>query len=144
MESVGDRLRRAREAAKLSQEALAQKIGVTRSAIAQVEGGISNSLNAENLARAAQALRKSSMWLATGQGAEHPTDILTEVLGHLPNTDQREILDYILYKVERATVPYAAQNGASYATMIEALKADFERLRSTPEGESNPPPKPHM
>lgn len=142
MESVGDRLKRAREAAGLSQEALAQKIGATRSAIAQVESGISNSLNAENLAKAAQALRRSAVWLATGSGPEHHMESLGEVLAHLPDTDQRQIFDYILYKIERANVPYVAESGASYASMIESLKADFERLRSSGNGEAVAPPIP--
>lgn len=139
MQTVGERLRRAREQAGMTQEQLAREIGATRSAIAQVESGTSTSLNAENLAKAARCLGKSAVWLATGEGEEVAFDAIGQALSALTQDDQKQVFDFILYKIERGAVPYAQQNGASYAAMIQRLKADME-ARRTPE--TNPPRKP--
>jgi transcriptional regulator with XRE-family HTH domain len=126
--SVGDRLRQSREQAGLSQSQLAEEIGATRSAIAQVEAGISNSLNAENLAKAAQRLGKSAVWLATGDGPELSFDALGVVFAAMSAEDRQAAFDFIEYKIERPTVPYVSEkSAASYTAMIERLKDDMTR-----------------
>ncbi|MGN6513998.1 MAG: helix-turn-helix domain-containing protein [Lysobacteraceae bacterium] len=62
-----ERIRLARRRAALSQEALAAKLQVNRSAIANWEAGIS-SPNGTNLERLAAQLEVSYEWLATGRG----------------------------------------------------------------------------
>jgi len=130
MDKVGDRLKRAREAAGLTQQQLAEKIGATRSAIAQVEGGMTNSLNAENLAKAAKELGKAAVWLANGEGPEQGLDAMGDALMHMSEEDRQQVFDFVLYKIERAPVPYTAQEKAqSYAAMIERLKKDMSERK---------------
>ena len=136
METVGDRLRRARLEMKLSQEDLANDIGATRSAIAQVESGISTSLNAENLARAARRLGKSAVWLATGEGEEDAFESVIEAVQEMPDPNRKQTIDFILYQLQNYVVPYLEQPRARhYEEMIERLKRDRDRLRK------NEPPK---
>ncbi|HVI26314.1 MAG TPA: helix-turn-helix domain-containing protein [Xanthomonadaceae bacterium] len=62
-----ERIRLGRRHAALTQESLAHRIGVHRSAIANWESGSSNP-SGENLARLAEVLGVSYEWLATGRG----------------------------------------------------------------------------
>lgn len=129
--TVGDRLKASREQAGLSQTELATEIGATRSAIAQVESGISTSLNAENLAKAAQRLGKSAVWLATGQGEENSTELIGEMMADMPEDDRQQVFDFILYKLEKATPHYAEEKTATrYADMIERIKADMIKRKA--------------
>lgn len=131
MESVGERLKRSRESAGLSQQELADEIGATRGAIAQVESGISGSLNAENLTKAARRLGKSAVWLATGEGQESSIDALGDALAALPEDDRQQAFDFIVYKIERAMPAYIEQDRAkTYTDMIERLKKDLTDKRS--------------
>jgi transcriptional regulator with XRE-family HTH domain len=128
--TVGERLKRAREEAKLSQQELAVKIGVTRSAIAQVESGISNSLNAENLTKAARELGKNAVWLASGEGEEHSFDTLAEAIQEMPAEQSQQSFDFIIYQIQNNVVPYLEEPKArKYVDMIDRLKRDRERLR---------------
>lgn len=145
MDTVGDRIKRCREAVKpkLTQQALAVAIGVTRSAIAQVEGGLSNSLNAENITKAAQFLGKNPLWLATGEGPENASNAVNDALDAMPDANRQQTFDFILYQFEKTKDIYSERPG-EYANMIERIKADMERrkaneqkpadrLRETPE-----------
>jgi len=130
MESVGERLKRARELAGLSQEQLAKDIGITRSAIAQVELGISTSMNAENLARAAKRLGREAIWLATGEGEEFDLDSITQATQNMPLRARRETIEYIMFQIQTNVVPYLSEPAAAhYTEMIERLKKDRDRLR---------------
>ncbi len=64
----GERLREARVLRKLSQGELADKVGLTQSAISALESGASKKASADNLFVIADALRVSARWLATGLG----------------------------------------------------------------------------
>lgn len=126
MDSVGDRLRRARAAADISQDDLAKRIGATRSAIAQVESGISGSLNAENLVKAAHVLGKSANWLATGEGPEDSLEVIAEAITALPPVAFEQTCDLLIYNIEKASPAFIKQDVAnSYVKMIERLKDDM-------------------
>lgn len=126
VETLGERLRRAREEAELTQDALGKAIGVTRSAISQAELGITNSLNAENLIRAARRLGKNAIWLATGEGEEHSADGLGDVISALP--DHGPTLDYILFQINQAK-GFFGDRAADYSRMVEKIKADLEKRK---------------
>lgn len=66
---IGDRIRRARRAAKLSQTALAERVGVTASAVAQWEHPEGTSPALGRLQAIATATAVNFEWLATGRGA---------------------------------------------------------------------------
>jgi transcriptional regulator with XRE-family HTH domain len=65
---VGVRIRRARADAKLSQMALAKKLGVTRNAVSIWEAG--GSPSSDHLRKAAVELDVNHEWLATGRGPQ--------------------------------------------------------------------------
>ena len=81
------RILRSRKEKKLSQQALADLIGVSRSALAQWETQMS-SPSLENLRKMAEILEVSFEWLATGRGNQYlstPVDTIcdTEVDGEI-------------------------------------------------------------
>lgn len=83
------RILRSRKEKKLSQQALADLIGVSRSALAQWETNMS-SPSLENLRKMAELLEVSFEWLATGRGNQYlhsPSDTIcdTEVDGEIIN-----------------------------------------------------------
>ena len=63
-----NRIRQARRHAKLTQQALAELVGVHRSAVAQWEKAGGPHPTAENLARVAMTTAVHFEWLATGRG----------------------------------------------------------------------------
>src|SRR5215467_10550224 len=67
---IGDRIRRARHAAKLSQTALAERVGVTASAVAQWEHPRGTSPALSRLQAIATATAVNFEWLATGRGTQ--------------------------------------------------------------------------
>jgi len=79
-ETMSERIRRSRKEARLTQQQLADLIGVTAAAVAQWETGDSKSVKPENLFKMARAIHKSPEWLATGEGQEQPQyELLEEI-----------------------------------------------------------------
>ncbi len=70
-----DRIRNARLTTGLSQAALAEKIGVQRSAVAQWEMLNGSSPTVDNLAKLAKITSVRFEWLATGRGYRSMTEI---------------------------------------------------------------------
>ena len=70
---IGDRIRRARRAAKLSQTVLAERVGVTASAVAQWEHPDGTSPALSRLQAVATATAVNFEWLATGRGSQSRT-----------------------------------------------------------------------
>lgn len=64
--TLGARIKQARLSAKLTQQRLADKVRVTRSAVSQWETGDIEGIEASNLVAAAKALRVSVDWLLSG------------------------------------------------------------------------------
>lgn len=67
-ESVAVRIRAARRAAGLSQQALAERLGIRRAAVTQWESTLGTLPSTINLIQAAVETRVSFEWLATGRG----------------------------------------------------------------------------
>ena len=68
MKTALNRVRQARRHANLSQQQLATKVGVHRSAVAQWEQPAGSNPTVENLSRIAAITRVQFEWLATGRG----------------------------------------------------------------------------
>jgi transcriptional regulator with XRE-family HTH domain len=68
---ISDRIRRARRAAKLSQTALAARVGVTSSAVAQWEHPDGTCPALARLQSISTATAVSFEWLATGRGPQN-------------------------------------------------------------------------
>lgn len=65
---LAERIRTARERAKLSQVQLAKLSGISQPALSDIESGKSKSPHAKTLLRLADALGQTPEWLADGNG----------------------------------------------------------------------------
>lgn len=68
--SIGTRIKEARRAAKLTQKALAQKVGMAQGSLSELETG--ESQGTTMIASFAAALGVSALWLETGKGPMTP------------------------------------------------------------------------
>ena len=134
-ENMGDRLRRAREQSKITQQDLAEAVGVSRAAVALWENGDTKNIRPENLFRAAAKLRKSARWLSLGEGPEEPTETVYDALAELPAEKAQQSLDFLRFQWENTAGSIASEKIASYTAMIQRIKQDMERKKTPPEGQ---------
>ena len=97
MGTIGDRVRAARSRMKLSQSALAQSVGVTRSAISQLENGITHDPRPDHLMKLARALRIGVDELVYGTAAAATTVAAAEPTAAYAalTSGERLLLEYI-------------------------------------------------
>ena len=78
MELLAERIKQARQSKNLSQKQLAQRIGVSASAISQYESNshFHSEPSIKNLINIANVLGVSFEWLATGRGNQNIKDFL--------------------------------------------------------------------
>lgn len=69
--TIGDRVKQARVLTGVGKAALARKVGVSRSAIGQIESGLTKSPSAKTLSEIAIATATRYQWLLTGKGPMH-------------------------------------------------------------------------
>lgn len=93
--SMGSRIRKARQAAGISQADLAEALGITRSACSQWESDQGTGPRRERLEVLAAELGVSYEWLATGRDGAVPGKV-GEALPSYLTADQQEML--ALYK----------------------------------------------
>ena len=86
----GERLELARKAAGLSQSALARAIGVTPSAISQIEAGGTKKPSSENLLPIADALDVNTQWLISGNGPMKPVHDIRHAQQVLARRQERQ------------------------------------------------------
>lgn len=92
MSTLGDRVKEARQGARLSQGALAARIGVKQSSISELERG--DSRETAHIVKIALATRFSAYWLETGKGPKKQSE-LEAVFLSLPENEQRATLAFI-------------------------------------------------
>jgi transcriptional regulator with XRE-family HTH domain len=90
MLTISARIRRARSAARLTQEQLAGATGVKRSAVAQWERFNGTSPNTEHLSKVAIATCVCFEWLATGRGPARTIDGDLDIAASLRDFAQNE------------------------------------------------------
>jgi len=134
IETPGERIRRCRQEAGLTQDQLAKAVGVSAAAVAQWETGDSKSLRPENLFKAARALNKSAEWLATGEGPETPRWQLHDMVNEMSVNDAQQVIDFIEYRFEKSEDVIASDKVARYTKMIEGFKHDLEQRRKGNRG----------
>lgn len=78
METIGDRLRKLREARQLTQDQVAEKIGVRQGSYTQLETGKTKTPRSSNLAKYARLYGVDPEWLMTGKGSQHPISTLSD------------------------------------------------------------------
>lgn len=69
---IGERIKQRRKAARLTQQQLAEQVGVSRAAVAQWESGDTKSVRPAHLLAAAKALGADIEWLITGRATVAP------------------------------------------------------------------------
>lgn len=90
MSTLNERIRMARGRIGMSQVALANKVGVTRSAATQWEAEGGTEPSAENLRKIAEATGVHFEWLATGRGAVQTAEAARLVASFDPDTEDRD------------------------------------------------------
>lgn len=70
--TMGERIKRARTAAGLTQVELAKRVGVSKGAVSQWEADDVKNLRLPNLFAMADATGFSARWIGTGEGPEKP------------------------------------------------------------------------
>lgn len=95
--TIGQRIRKARNAIGMSQGKLATIVGVKKSAVSQWEGGQTKDPKPENLLKVADATGVSLRWLITGHGPMEDS---------LASPEMREFVDWMssLPSDQRATI----------------------------------------
>lgn len=100
MSELGDRVRQARKAEKLTQVQLARKAGVGQSTISELENGEND--GSTHLVAIARALRRRPQWLETGTppefegGDNWPFTVSADAYSRLSADARRKIDEYII------------------------------------------------
>jgi len=97
MNELGMRLQKARIALLLSQEYVAKQLGISRSAVSQIELGKRKVSSAE-LGVFSKIFGISTDELIKGRPVEMPSQIFTRKFQELDEVDQTEILNLIEFK----------------------------------------------
>ena len=102
---LGQRVRQARRELKISQEALAQQLGLTQAVISNVETGVS-AIDVPDLPRWAETLNKPLMYFYTG----YEMDVAQRVLASLTMIPE-ERLDLFINLIESMALTFQRENG---------------------------------
>ena len=97
MKKMNERIKKLRLGLHLSQEYVANFLGVNRSAIVEIESG-KRKVSAEELGKFGELFQISTDELLHGKSATMPEQIFARKFGSLDETDQREILNLIEFK----------------------------------------------
>ena len=101
---VGRRVRKAREAAGLTQERFAELIGISPQNVSCVERGLAG-VSLTVLRRMCQILHVSSDFLLLGEGAANDAEALARRLGQLPPEQFRVVREVINSVLELTALP---------------------------------------
>lgn len=116
MKDINNRVRQARRHAKLSQQTLATRVGVHRSAVAQWEKPGGSHPTVENSARIAITTAVNFEWLATGRGRmKYTSDII-------PGEETPAVL-----------LEFSAQSETEVRALAAMRKFDFSSLMAIVE-----------
>ena len=131
---IGRRIAELRDAKGWTQSELAAKVGVTASAINQIESGLTKRPNIETLFRIADALNVDARELA---GVDKSTDDVAVIIAHLvrdmPADRRQEIARYTQYQAGQVTTLLANESFTRYMTLLTKLIDDRNGKPNKPE-----------
>ena len=131
-QTIGDRIRRVREARGMSQSELARRAGgLTSQAINAIEGGQTKSPTPENLFFIADALETDARELVFGLKTSTLTraQAIAKLLDTLPEQEAQKAFDFSFYTAERSAHLVAGEKLSSYNSMIETIRQDMDKKR---------------
>lgn len=97
MKKLFERLRDVRNSLHLSQEYVAKAIGITRTAIVELEAG-KRKISTDELEKFSELYQIPVEELMHGRASEMPVQMFARSFGELDEADQREILNLIEFK----------------------------------------------
>ena len=97
MNKINERIKKARTDLHLSQEYVANFLGVNRSAIVEIESG-KRKVSAEELGKFGELFQIPTDELLHGKSVSMPVQMFARKFGSLDEADQREILNLIEFK----------------------------------------------
>ena len=115
MSDLGRRMQKARSEFSLSQEYVANKLDISRSAVSQIERG-KRKVSGDELKILSVILGISADELLTGDQAEPPSQIFARRFEELDEADQNEILNLIEFK--RMMKIKRGQEWSSYMLLV--------------------------
>lgn len=129
--SMGDRLKQARQARKLSQQRLATMSGVSQSTISDIERG--RNKGSTEAARLASTLGVSALWLSTGRGPRQDEAPIRPVL------PQKQLNTALLIQCMRAANAFQAQTGSKLDDddLLRLACRLYEQHHATPDKTAN-------
>lgn len=126
IETLGERIKRAREARGYTQTYIANEVGVKASAVSQWETRNRNPKPVHFL-KLARTLNKNPEWLASGEGCEEPRHLVHEAIERTGEAASG-LLDQIEYLLDRANI--AAEARATYKAAFDAMRRDLQARKA--------------
>lgn len=130
--SIGRRIAQARKEASLSQQAVADRFGISRAAVAQWESGDTHP-GMTKLEGLAQALDVQLEWLATGKGAKHAGDASTIVF------ENQRAAPLLSWAASTAWPDHANPPGGTHAPLVTRAATGIRAFALAIEDESMSP-----
>lgn len=100
LKAMGQRIMARRKALRMTQEELAEKLGVSTQMISNLELG-KKAIRPENLARVCEVMGLSADFVLTGSNTKNTIDIVAEKLLNLTNAELQMVSDMIDYMNNR-------------------------------------------
>jgi transcriptional regulator with XRE-family HTH domain len=127
MDTLGKRVRGLRKTHGLTQTQLAQKVGVSQSAISDIESGDTKVILGPTMTALCAALRTNAEWLQTGQGSPAPA-----VTTGIEEGELLAIFRALPDELRMALITTARSMQAATAAAPSALNPFAGRSRSQP------------
>jgi hypothetical protein len=103
-------------------DAIQRKTGIRISAQAMHKWSKGGGIDPKQVQLLAKFWGVSAAWLAYGVGSPTAAPTLDDAVKALPEDAQLQVLDYIRYKIERASALMAEENRAKYVSLLESMK----------------------
>lgn len=97
MNKINERIKNARSNLHLSQEYVANYLGVNRTAVVEIESG-KRKVSAEELGKFSELFQIPSDELLYGKSTSMPIEMFARKFGSLDENDQKEIINLIEFK----------------------------------------------